>query len=141
MSGRESSQIRDIVRHFDPWLDEEQGRLAHGDFDLTHIFQSGGRYTGIIDFGEMRGENRYYDLGHFRLHDGETIPQMLLPYLLEGYREVAELPAEHEQRIALASLLIGVATLALRLGRLPDYYRDHLVRAIRGDAELLASTG
>ncbi len=108
---------------------------------MTHIFQSRGRYTGIIDFGEIRGGDCFYDLGHFRLHDGETIPQLLLPYLLEGYRDVAELPSDYEQRIALTSLLIGIAALARRLGRLPGYCRGHLVRAIRGDTELLSSAG
>ncbi len=141
LSGREVQQVWDIVRHFDPWLDTEQGRLAHGDFDVTHIFQSRGRYTGIIDLGEIRGGDRWYDLGHFRLHDGETIPRVLLPYLLEGYRDVAELPPDSEQRVALSSLLIGIPALARRLERLPRYYRDHLVRVIRSDVELLSSAG
>lgn len=45
----------------------EQGYLAHGDFDTTHIYQDNGRYTGIIDFGEIRGADRWYDLGYFHM--------------------------------------------------------------------------
>lgn len=47
------------------------GHLAHGDLDVTHIYCHAGRYSGIIDFGEMRGADRYFDLGHFLLHDAE----------------------------------------------------------------------
>ncbi|MBO0715312.1 MAG: phosphotransferase, partial [Acidimicrobiales bacterium] len=50
----------------------EQAHLAHGDLDVTHIYQENGCYSGIIDFGEVRGAEREFDLGHFLLHDGET---------------------------------------------------------------------
>jgi aminoglycoside phosphotransferase (APT) family kinase protein len=33
--------------------DDPPTRLAHGDFDATHIFQRDGGYTGVIDFGEV----------------------------------------------------------------------------------------
>lgn len=141
LSEREVRQVREVFQHFDPWLNEDQGRLAHGDFDVTHIFQRGGQYTGIIDFGEIRGGDRCYDLGHFRVHDAETIPQRLLPYLVEGYTDVEALPPDYERRIALSSLLIGIAALARRLDRLPGYYRGHLVRAIRSDLGLLSGAG
>jgi aminoglycoside phosphotransferase (APT) family kinase protein len=41
------------------------GQLAHGDLDVTHIYAHAGRYSGIIDFGEMRGADVHFDLGHF----------------------------------------------------------------------------
>ena len=47
--------------------------LAHGDFDATHIFQQDGCFTGLIDFGEVRGAESWYDLAHFALHDGERL--------------------------------------------------------------------
>ena len=40
--------------------------LAHGDFDCSHIYVADGRYSGIIDFGEIRGANPWYDLAQFR---------------------------------------------------------------------------
>src|SRR6185437_8956957 len=94
----ETGRIRTIMTDHDSWLDAGYAMLAHGDFDLTHIYQCDGRYTGIIDFGEIRGTAPLYDLGHFSLHDGEIVTARLLPALLEGYREVASLPAEYEQR-------------------------------------------
>jgi hypothetical protein len=53
--------------------------LAHGDFDATHIFQHNGHYSGLIDFGEIRGTEPLFDLGHFYLWgaraDADTAPR------------------------------------------------------------------
>lgn len=111
LSEREVAAIRAIVQEHDAWLDVEQGHLAHGDFDVTHVYQEHGRYTGIIDFGEIRGADRYYDLGHFAVHDGETLPFVARPYLMEGYREGAHLPPDADGRIALSGLLTAVRAL------------------------------
>jgi aminoglycoside phosphotransferase (APT) family kinase protein len=111
--------IEGLIINHDGWLDAEHGSLAHGDFDATHIYAHEGAYSGVIDFGEIRGTDRWYDLGHFRLHDGETLPAPLLPWLLAGYRSVAPLPDNAETRIAFASLLIGIRTLARTWPRHP----------------------
>lgn len=132
LSGREAWTIRAIVREHDAWLDVEQGRLAHGDFDVTHIYQQHGRYTGIIDFGEIRGADRYYDLGHFAVHDGETLPFIALPYLMEGYREGVDLPPDADGRIALSGLLTALRALrrCIDKGR-TGAYSDYLHGAMR----------
>ncbi len=119
LNPRETAAIGEAIERHDSLLDVADARLAHGDFDATHIFQQDGRYTGIIDFGEIRGADLFYDLGHFALHDGETLPFRALPYLLEGYRDVTLLPPDYEQRLHLASLLIGVKALARQLGKPP----------------------
>ena len=118
LADHDDAAIRGLVEAHPSWLDADHAVLAHGDFDVTQIFQQDGRYTGIIDFGEIRGADRWYDLGHFRMHDGETLPRPVLDWLLEGYRSVAPLPADDRQRIAFASLLIGVRALARALERL-----------------------
>jgi aminoglycoside phosphotransferase (APT) family kinase protein len=117
--------IRSVFAERDAWLDAEAGRLAHGDFDLTPIFQEDGRYTGIIDFGEIRGADRWYDLGHFRMHDGETLPAPLLDPLLEGYASVTPLPPDHRERISFAALLIAVRALTRCLERRPHLVARH----------------
>lgn len=132
LKGREIAAIREIVARWDGWLDVAGARLAHGDFDATHIFQHGGRYSGIIDFGEIRGGDPCYDLGHFRLHDGETLPIPVLSQLLAGYREAAPLPPDCERRIALSSLLIGIRALARGLRRQPRRAYPRLIRAAIG---------
>src|SRR5712692_11144183 len=97
-----------------------------------------GRYSGIIDFGEIRGTDSLYDLGHFRMRDGETLPTLVLPYLVEGYREVAYLPPDYEQRISLSSLLIAINTLARTMNRSPENVHDHQgLKSIRRDIQVL----
>ncbi len=115
LNRKEGVAIREVIDRFDGLLEGEQAWLAHGDFDATHIYQENGRYSGIIDFGEIRGTDAFYDLGHFRMYDGETLHSLVFPYLIEGYKEVASLPSDYEQRVCLSSLLIAVRTLARRL--------------------------
>jgi len=93
-------------------LDTPQGWLAHGDFDPTHIYGQNGRYTGIIDFGEMRGADRAYDLGHFALRAWEADRSSNLGALLAGYAAVSPLPPDAERHLALTALLIGVRAAA-----------------------------
>jgi aminoglycoside phosphotransferase (APT) family kinase protein len=138
LSDWEIRAIREIVGCYSGLLDGEQSWLAHGDFDATHIYQEYGRYSGIIDFGEIRGTDRFYDLGHFRMHDGETLRSLVLPYLLEGYKEVVSLPADCDQWICLSSLLIGVRTLSRSLGKFVRDVRSHpAVGSIRCDIKVL----
>jgi aminoglycoside phosphotransferase (APT) family kinase protein len=124
--------IRRAIRLWDALLDADRGLLAHGDFDTTHIYHRDGAYTGIIDFGEIRGTDRFYDLGHFALHDVEQLPEPLLPHLLAGYDEVFPLPPDREERIRLWSLLIGIRALARSIGRAnAAHYQRHLIGAIK----------
>jgi aminoglycoside phosphotransferase (APT) family kinase protein len=88
------------------------GHLVHGDLDVTHIYTHAGRYSGIIDFGEMRGADLYFDLGHFLLHDGETRPAQLFSSFLEGYRQVSPLPDGHCQAIRASTILLGLRQLS-----------------------------
>jgi len=92
------------------------GRLVHGDLDVTHIYFHDGRYSGLIDFGEMRGADPYFDLGHFLLHDGETRPAQLFDSFLAGYGEVAALPDDHPEEIRTSAILLGLRQLSLWLG-------------------------
>ena len=135
-----SSDVKDIssiLVRYDAWLNEEQAWLAHGDFDVTHIYQQQGYYTGIIDFGEIRGGNLFYDLGHFRLHDGETLLNLVLPYLVEGYKEVIALPSDYELRISFSSLLIAIRALAHVTKKYPERPLGHGLQALARDIRVL----
>ncbi len=120
LNSSDITNISTLLARYNSWLNEEQAYLAHGDFDATHIYQLQGQYTGIIDFGEIRGATTWYDLGHFQLHDGETLPNTVLQYLLEGYQDVTPLPFDYEQRINFASLLIALKMLAHVTSKYPD---------------------
>ena len=139
LSAAEIERIRATVARCDAWLDEPCGRLAHGDFDLTHVYHRDGAYAGIIDFGEIRGADRWYDLGHFALHDGERLPAGLLTDLLAGYREVVPVPAAAQDRIRLWSLLIGARLLARTAGRAPARHQAHWSAAVRRSLALLSA--
>lgn len=90
--------------------------LAHGDLDVSPIFCAAGRYTGLIDFGEIRGTEPLFDLGHFLLHDRETVPVALLPAVLRGYGRIRPLPADHGEAIHRSAVLSGLRQLCRWLG-------------------------
>jgi aminoglycoside phosphotransferase (APT) family kinase protein len=139
----ESAAIRGMINRRDYWLHVDQAWLAHGDFDVSHIYQRDGRYTGIIDFGEIRGAHRLYDLGHLHAHDaawqdGELVPRTTLPALLEGYAEVVPLPPDHRAQISLVSVLIGIHAMARNVRRHPpNAYQRHLASTIRSNVASL----
>lgn len=134
----EIATIRRVIERRARWLDVEQGRLAHGDFDATHIYQQDGRYTGVIDFGEIRGTDPFYDLGHFLLHDGETLSYPVFPLLLAGYRDATVLPDDHEQRIRYVSMLIAIRALARQIGKGRNIDNHRGIGAIRRAITALA---
>lgn len=86
--------------------------LAHGDLDLTHIFADGDAYSGLIDFGEIRGTHQAYDLGHFAIEQ-----RALLPHLLAGYTSVRPLPADVGRQIELTAVLIALRRLSRSIAR------------------------
>jgi len=120
---QECTRLEHVLARYDSWLDIEQGYLAHGDIDTTHIFQEQGRYTGIIDFGEVRSANRWYDLAHFRIRDGAFPPYRLFQALERGYAEITPFPPEYEQYLRFTSVLINVRALSRAFQtRDPDEY-------------------
>jgi aminoglycoside phosphotransferase (APT) family kinase protein len=142
LSPEEVMAVRAVIAERQPWLHAGQGRLAHGDFDTTPIMQQDGRYTGIIDFGEIRGADMWYDLGHFRMHDGETLSVPLLDALLEGYRTATSLPDDHLERICFSSLLIATRTAARQVQRRPgSAYLQRCLGVIRREMNTLRGSG
>jgi aminoglycoside phosphotransferase (APT) family kinase protein len=109
----------------------EPATLAHGDFDTTHIYHHQGQYTGLIDFGEIRGAQRFYDIGHFWIENSD-----LLPPLLDGYAEVAPLPPDYQRRIYLTGLLIAARRLGRSLSKQASVYKPD-VKAIQSALDAL----
>lgn len=131
--------LEDLVEHERTNL-RTAAVLSHGDFDLTQIFSADGRYTGLIDFGEVRGTEPLFDLGHFHLHDQETNPAVLLPALLRGYQRVQPLPADHQQDIRRSAILLGLRQLCRWLGPPRHYPPDNptVTHRVRRINELVA---
>nr|WP_279588874.1 aminoglycoside phosphotransferase family protein [Paenibacillus castaneae] len=106
-------------------MNDTDAYLVHGDFDLTHIFCNKGRYTGIIDFGEIMGNSRFYDLAHFRFHTDFPKGINGMDALLNGYREIYKLTEKDIFDIDLLALFFGVWKLGKTLSR-PNLYKYFL---------------
>jgi Ser/Thr protein kinase RdoA (MazF antagonist) len=117
--------------------------LAHGDFTLAHIFVQRGAYTGLIDFGEIRGTHPLFDLGFFHLTSPEVLGVPLLPALLEGYQRIQPLPSDHLESIRRSAVVHGLPELCGWLRPERGIPRDHPVVAIRVSriADLVAQPG
>ncbi len=127
LTGALTTAIWRLIERADAWSRGEQAWLAHGDLDASHIFQHHGQYSGLIDFGEIRGTTQLYDLAHANLQDAA-----LLPFLLEGWSAVLPLPEDFEHGLIMLSLLIGIHALANNVRRYaPNAYRRHLVTRIQ----------
>lgn len=131
--------LEQVRSRYDAWLDDAESRLAHGDFDTTAIYQRAGSYTGIIDFGEVRGASRWYDLAHFHMRDGEYLTAILLPPLMRGYALVDTLPQDALRRVRFASLFINLHALSRSLRkRPPNRFTQHQVARLRADLAALS---
>ncbi|HEX5416382.1 MAG TPA: aminoglycoside phosphotransferase family protein [Chloroflexota bacterium] len=138
LSPAEVATVNHVVADSEAWLANDAGHLAHGDFDPTHIFQQDGRYTGLIDFGEIRGADQWYDLGHFHLREGEHLPTPLEDDLIRGYRQIVALPPDYPSRIRLASFLINVRALSRSLQKRPlNWFTRHQLAVLREDLAAL----
>jgi len=80
----EKTKIKYFIEIGQELLNVDSAVLVHGDFDISQIFHYNNRYSGMIDFGEARGNNHLYDLATFV---GFYQDRQLYSYLLEGYRE------------------------------------------------------
>ena len=101
-------------------------RLVHGDLDATPIFHASGAYTGLIDFGELRGAEWWYDLAHFKLQDGQIdgVPE-LFGDLVRGYAEVRKVSHATLARIDRTAVIIGVRQLARWMHRFGPRATEH----------------
>jgi hypothetical protein len=87
------------------------GTLVNGDFDTTAIFHSEGRHAGLIDFGEVRGADPLFNLGHFLLHDGELLSWTLFDELLNGYQEVSDTAGDFEPEVRSSAVVLELRQL------------------------------
>lgn len=103
-----------------------QAYLSHGDFDISHIFSVAGRYSGIIDFGDIRCCSQYHDLSHFF-----TFTPKYFNKLLEGYLTINKLEGDILAKVKFEAILFGISKLHWWTQYLPqDITPDHPVIAL-----------
>ncbi|WP_169445265.1 phosphotransferase family protein [Paenibacillus terrigena] len=129
ISLEEASRIRRILGDGTDLMTRHSSKLIHGDFDDSHIFQQDGRFTGIIDFGEIQGGSPLYDLGHFKLHDGQRYQGF--DALAAGYHEERMLTNDDHSEIDLWALWIGIRRLGMMYKRPWGGYHEHLSRIVK----------
>lgn len=127
------SQIQDYMAQAQKLLDVSQPVLVHGDFDATHIFHAAGKFTGFIDFGEIRGNNRLFDLGMFAYHDF-TLNRSAYPHLIAGYREIAGLD---DSDLYAAELMALFILLRFAGKKVETASRSHWERALKSQLHRL----
>lgn len=119
----------------------DTGYLAHGDFDTTHIFGRAGAYTGLIDFGEIRGADYTFDFATLMLNTDQPWRAAAYPEVERAYAEIRPLADDHARRLYVACAHSAAHRLAHWYERDGRAATTHtFFRAIRGRlAELLRS--
>lgn len=69
--------LREFVRF------ERPGAMLHGDLKPPHVFADGGRYVGLIDWGDVAFGDPMYDLARFSINADEPTELLLRGYELE----------------------------------------------------------
>jgi fructosamine-3-kinase len=95
--------------------------LAHGDFCLEHIYHLDGKYSGIIDFGDMRGTSKFHDLAHFYTYNRKYFEP-----LIKGYNSIYELPHDYLEKIIVEAVVFGVGKLWWISKEMPERLNNHL---------------
>ena len=129
--------VADLMETARRMLDVQNAVLVHGDFDISHIFHSNGRYSGLIDLGEIRGNNRLFDLATFTNFVG--LPdRVAYSYVLEGYREMTSLTDDD----LYATDLMALFQRLRFLGKTADQpgICDRLFRLVKKQLDRIKST-
>ena len=124
--------LHDALQQATTLFADQPAHLAHGDFDPTHIFHDHQTYTGVIDWGEIRGTPRWYDVGHFQIENADLVPD-----LLDGYCGTAPISVDDWQHINMWSLLIAVRRSGRRLRKFSGQVYTPDVEAIQHGLGLL----
>ena len=118
------ARLCDLTQEARQTLNIQNAVLVHGDFCMEHIFHENGVFTGFIDFGEIRGNHPYFDLGAFWNAD-ETAGQQAAQRLFEGYGDV-------DLRAVYLSALCFTLRFAGKKAELPAgaFWRNRLAAAM-----------
>lgn len=84
----------------------DQSYLSHGDFGNSHIFVNNSKYSGIIDFGDIRCTSVYHDLAHYYTYSSERFTP-----LLTGYQSVYSLGDDYMPKIEFVAMLFVIGKL------------------------------
>ncbi len=107
------------------YIDEEKPILAHGDLDMNHIYVNNGRYSGIIDWGDIRSTGRLYDIALF-----SAIHPEYQEAILTGFKEFARLGKEFEKELVLLRASICIHRLWWIAKNQNAKFQNHPLQAV-----------
>ena len=99
--------IENFIEQYKCLLKIDQGNLVHGDFNLNHIFQENGHLSGIIDFGDAKISNQFYDLAYFKICHRNHFED-----LFDGFKQTITLPENWENIMKITTLAVGIRIIA-----------------------------
>jgi aminoglycoside phosphotransferase (APT) family kinase protein len=122
LSNEQAEKIAKYIIEHQTLLDTEGvSNLAHGDFCTEHIYHINGKYSGIIDFGDIRGTSKYHDLAHFYTYDRKYFDS-----LVKGYNSVYQLHSDYIDKVLLEAVVFGVRKLWWISKNMPNKLNNHL---------------
>jgi len=124
-----SKKYLEYIRKNQNLIKCKQAYLAHGDFCEDHIYVYKNKYSGIIDFGDIRATSQYHDLAHFYKYSSKYFDS-----LLEGYRIINSLEDDYMQKIEFVATLFTLGKLWHKMKNCPEQLKKK-----RNDFELLKS--
>lgn len=101
------TRLENFIEQNKHLLDIDKGNLVHGDFNLNHIFQKDGVLSGIIDFGDAKISNQFYDLAYFKICNRNYFED-----LFDGYKQNIVLPENWENILKITTLIVGIRIIS-----------------------------
>lgn len=86
ISSSEAERTEAAILHFASVCTDTEAFLSHGDYDTSHIFSEGGKYQGVIDFGDVAGAHQLMDIAHFSIFSPEHVDD-----LIAGFESIKKL--------------------------------------------------
>jgi len=113
LTAEQSQAVTTLFGDENPLLDVPQAVLVHNDFADWNLLTDGEDVTGILDWDECVGGDPTSDIACWStFFDPER-----LKGFLEGYWQVAEKPADFDERFELLRLRYVVSKMTLRIRR------------------------
>lgn len=120
------NQIKIIIQFIEDnkhALDIKVGNLVHGDFCGNHIIHNDGKLTGIIDFGDSKVSNQFYDLAYLKICN-----RNLFESIFRGYRSEILLPKNWKLILKLTIIIVGIRIISSEINDIEfidmDIFRD-----------------
>jgi aminoglycoside phosphotransferase (APT) family kinase protein len=107
LSNEQADKITEYIQSNKEFIDiKDNSYLAHGDFCIEHIYHANGKYSGIIDFGDIRGTSKYHDLAHFYTYNRKYFKS-----LVEGYNSIYKLTTDCIDKVKIEAVIFAVGKL------------------------------